>query len=204
MAGEYSDLGEVGAVTPHRFGEAGVDRFAGVVIGAVQEEDWQSQLACVSRLSSVGNVGGGIHVPGIGTEEASAGERGGVDRQVFFGYYHGVAGNSGRLVRATKPAVVAADFGGSGGFATAGGIAFAKERTNGVFDVGLENGTGTVEMLVVKKLILPLAGGIRGFGIDLAVDERDQLGRGETLGNVRDAEIGDGLAALRMVAGEAP
>jgi hypothetical protein len=49
-----------------------------------------------------------------------------------------------------------------------------------------------------------LAGGIRGFGIDLAVDERDQLGSGETLDNVRDAEIGDGLAALRMMAGEAP
>jgi hypothetical protein len=59
-------------------------------------------------------------------------------------------------------------------------------------------------MFLVKKLILPLAGGIRGFGVDLAVDERDQLGRGETLGNVRDTEIGDRLAALRMVAGEAP
>ena len=156
MAGEYSDLGEVGAVTPHRFGEAGVDRFAGVVIGAVQEEDWQSQLACVSRLSSVGNVGGGIHVPGIGTEEASAGERGGVDRQVFFGYYHGVAGNSGRLVRATKPAVVAANLGGSGGSAATGGIAFAKERTNGVFDLCLKSGTRAVEVLFIEKVGTPI------------------------------------------------
>ena len=42
MAGEHNDLGEIGAVTTHRFGEAGVDRLAGVVIGAVQKEDGQS------------------------------------------------------------------------------------------------------------------------------------------------------------------
>ena len=42
MAGEHNDLGEIGAVTTHRFGKAGVDRLAGVVIGAVQKEDWQS------------------------------------------------------------------------------------------------------------------------------------------------------------------
>ena len=39
VAGWYDDLGEVGAVAAHRLGEAGVDRLAGVVIGAVQEED---------------------------------------------------------------------------------------------------------------------------------------------------------------------
>ena len=42
MAGEHNDLGEIGAVTTHRFGKAGVDRLAGVVLGAVQKEDGQS------------------------------------------------------------------------------------------------------------------------------------------------------------------
>ena len=126
------DLGEVGAVMTHRLGEAGVDRLAGVVIGAVQEEDRKGELACIFRSISVGGIGSGIHVPGIGTEEPGANERGSVDRQVFFGDYRGVARNGGRLGRTAKPAVVAADLGGSGGFAAAGRVASAKERTNGV------------------------------------------------------------------------
>ena len=56
MAGEYNDLGEVGAVTTHRLGEAGVDRLAGVVTGAVQEEDRWSELACIFRSTSVGGI----------------------------------------------------------------------------------------------------------------------------------------------------
>ena len=156
MAGEYNDLGEVGAVTTHRLGEAGVDRLAGVVTGAVQEEDRWSELACIFRSTSVGGIGGGIHVPGIGTEEACAGQRGGINRQVFFGDYRRVARNGGRLARAAKPAVVAANLGGSGGFAAAGGIAFAKERTNGVFDLCLKSGTRAVEVLFIEKVGTPI------------------------------------------------
>ena len=44
MAGEHNDLGEIGAVTAHRFGEAGVDRLAGVVIGAVQKRTGRVSL----------------------------------------------------------------------------------------------------------------------------------------------------------------
>ena len=40
--------------------------------------------------------------------------------------------------------------------------------------------------------------------IDLTVDEGDHVGRGETAGDIRDAEVGDSLAVLGVVAGEAP
>src|SRR6516164_5418109 len=98
----------------------------------------------------------------------------------------GVAGNCGRLVRAAKPAVVAPDLGGSGGFAAAGGIAFAKERTYGVFDVCLKSGTRAVEVLFIEKLVLPLASRVSRFGVDLAIDESDYVARRKAVGNVRD------------------
>ena len=59
-------------------------------------------------------------------------------------------------------------------------------------------------MLIVEKLVLPLAGRVGGLRVDLAIDEGDQVGRGKAAGDVRDAEIGDGLTALGVVAGETP
>src|SRR6516162_659151 len=129
---------------------------------------------------------------------------GGVNREVFLGDNVGVAGNRGRFTRAAKPAVVAADLGGAGRFALSGGVAFAEERADGVFDVGLEGGAGAVEVLLVEQLVLPLASGISGFGVGFAVDEGDQVGGGKAAGDVRDAEIGNGSAVLGVVAGETP
>jgi len=60
----------VGAVAAHRFGEAGVDRFAGIVVGAVQEEHRESEFAAVLRVGGISDVGGAIHVPGVRAEEA--------------------------------------------------------------------------------------------------------------------------------------
>ena len=70
MAGGNDDFGEVGAVAAHRFGEAGVDRFAGIVVGAVQEEHRESEFAAVLRVGGISDVGGAIHVPGVRAEEA--------------------------------------------------------------------------------------------------------------------------------------
>ena len=175
VAGGHDDFSEVGAVAAHRFGEAGVDCFAGVVVGAVQEEHGESEFACVLCLGGIAGVRGGIHVPGVGAEEAGAGEGGGVDREVSLGDDIAVAGNGGRLVRAAKPAVVAADLSGAGGFASAGGVAFAEKRADGIFDVGLESGTGAVEVFFVEKLVLPLTSGVSGLGVGLAVDQAIKL-----------------------------
>jgi hypothetical protein len=49
-----------------------------------------------------------------------------------------------------------------------------------------------------------LAGGVSGLRVNLAVDEGDQVGGGEAAGDVRDAEIDDGLTALGVMAGEIP
>src|SRR5208282_2131597 len=49
-----------------------------------------------------------------------------------------------------------------------------------------------------------LAGRVSGLGIGLAVDEGDQIGGGEAAGDVGDAQTGDGLAALGVIAGESP
>jgi hypothetical protein len=53
MAGGHDDFAEVGAVAMHRFGEPGVDRFTGIVVGAVQKEDGESEFASVLCLGTV-------------------------------------------------------------------------------------------------------------------------------------------------------
>ena len=93
-------------------------------------------------------------------KEAGAGEGGDVDREVLLGDDAGIAWDGGRLVRSAEPAVAAADLGHEGRFAPAGGVAFAEKRTYEVVDIGLEGGAGAVEMLLVEKPVLPLAGGV--------------------------------------------
>ena len=91
-------------------------------------------------------------------KEASAGEGGDVDREVLLGDDVGIAWDGGRLVRSAEPADVAADLGHKGRFALAGGVASAEKGADEVVDIGLESGPGAVEMLLVVKPVLPLAG----------------------------------------------
>jgi hypothetical protein len=71
-------------------------------------------------------------------------------------------------------------------------------------NVGLEAGAGGGEILLVEQLIIPLAGRELGLRIDRAVDQRDDVARREAARNVGHAEVGDPVAAVRVVAGEAP
>ena len=202
MTGGYDDLGQVGTVATHWFRKAGIYRLTGVVASAVQEEDREGKLAAVLCLASVGDIGGGIHVPGIGAIKAVAGECGGIDRKVFLRDDLRVTGDRRSLFRAAEPAVIATHLGSAGGFAPCGRVALAEERADSAFDVGFERGAGTLEIFLVKKLVLPLTGRIGGLGIDLAVDEGNQVGDGEAIGDVGDAEIGDGAAMLGVMAGD--
>ena len=140
MAGGNDDFGEIGAVAAHRFGEAGIDRFAGIVVGAVQEEHRESEFASVLCPGGIGDVGGGTHVPGVGAEKAVADEGGGIDREVVFRDDVRVSRDRGCLVCAADAPRQC------GRVSPCGRIAFAEERTDSAFDVGFERGAGTLEI----------------------------------------------------------
>ena len=59
-------------------------------------------------------------------------------------------------------------------------------------------------MFFVEQLVLPLAGRISRLGVNRAVDQGDQISRGEAAGDVWDAEVGYRKTALRVVAGQTP
>jgi hypothetical protein len=150
MAGGDDGLGEVGAFATHRLREAGVDRFADIVVGRVQEEDGEGECASVLCLGRIGDVGGVIHVPRVRPKEAGAGEGGDVDREVLLGDDAGIAWDGGWLVRSAEPAVVAADLGRRGRFAPTGGITFAENRADGAVNIGLEGGAAKNSRLAGK------------------------------------------------------
>ena len=57
-----------------------------------------------------------------------------------------------------------------------GGVAFAKERGDGVFDFGLEGEAGAVEMLIVEKLVLAGDGVLPSNAAHVAFAASNQLG----------------------------
>ena len=56
------------------------------------------------------------------------------------------------------------------------GSPLRKSSADGAVDIDLEGGAGAVEMFLVEKPVLPLAGGVSGLGVGLAIDEGDQIG----------------------------
>src|SRR5205807_4909867 len=70
--------------------------------------------------------------------------------------------------------------------------------------VGFEGLARLVEALQVEKLVIPLPRRILLRGVNLAIDERDQVGRPKARRRIRHAQRRDAAALLRMMARERP
>src|SRR5579862_8441855 len=126
MTGENNLFGKIVAMRPHRFGEAGIDRLADIVISAVEEEYGHGQSPVRLGLFAIGGIGAAVHVPTVGAEEAVSLECGDVAVFVLFGQHGGIARDVRRAILWAEPAAVGADESAARRLALAARIASAK------------------------------------------------------------------------------
>jgi hypothetical protein len=109
-----------------------------------------------------------------------------------------------RLVDTPHPAAVSDNRGQRRRLVSILGLGFHAHRAREARNIGVEEGGGLLEVLLVEDLVRPLAVGVLGFRVNISVDGGEELGETELDDAVGDAEASGREAVLRVDGGEGP
>ena len=145
-----------------------------------------------------------VHVPRRRAEEAVALQCRGVHAEIFLAHHVGVARHVGNFAESSEQGPVAACSRSGSRFALTRRVALAEQQFDEVVGVGVRGRDGLGETLFVVTLVLPLPGRIVGFGVKLTVHQRQRMIQSAFQCVVGHAQVGDRVAAVRVVAGDVP